>query len=306
MDKPIHDFCRLGIVHFMAFPQCMKGEGPILETVTRIAEDPFFTAVEITWIRDDTVRDQVRRVLRDAGCAYTYGAQPPLLSQKLDLNHPEPAERNRAIAQVLECAGEAADVGASAVAVLSGKVPEDGDVPAAEQRLADSLIQIGERTERLGIGLTLETFDCQPFGKNCLIGPTHNAVRLAETVKKQVPRFGLMLDLSHLPLLDETPRQALGAAKEHLVHAHMGNCLFSDPNHPAYGDEHPFFGAEGSCNGAAELAEYLRALMEVGYLAPGGQRILSFEVKPIVTWGQTSEDAIQNCKDTLAAAWVMV
>jgi sugar phosphate isomerase/epimerase len=284
----------------------MKGEGPILETITRIVEDPFFTAIEITWIRDDSVREQVRRVLGDSGCAYTYGAQPPLLSQKLDLNHPLPAERRRAVSQVLECAEEAAEVGASAIAVLSGKTPEDGDFAAAEQRLIDSLIEIGERTESLGIGLTLETFDCKPFGKNCLIGPTERAVRVSEQARERVPHFGLMLDLSHLPLLEETPGQALGTAQEHLVHAHMGNCLFSDPNHPAYGDEHPFFGAEGACNGANELAEYLRALMEVGYLAPGGQRILSFEVKPIVAWGQTSEDAIQNCKDTLAAAWAMV
>src|ERR1051326_7743079 len=41
---------KLGIVHFMAYPQCLKGEGPIQETLEKIVHDDFFEAVELGWI----------------------------------------------------------------------------------------------------------------------------------------------------------------------------------------------------------------------------------------------------------------
>jgi len=52
-------YCGLSLVHFLAFPECQKGEGPILETITRIAEDDFFSAIEISHIKDPGVRRQV-------------------------------------------------------------------------------------------------------------------------------------------------------------------------------------------------------------------------------------------------------
>ena len=56
MDKHWTHFCTMSIVHFMAFPKAISGEGPIAESVARIAEDPFFGAVEITWIKDPKER----------------------------------------------------------------------------------------------------------------------------------------------------------------------------------------------------------------------------------------------------------
>ena len=47
MNESIYSYMRVGIIHFMAFPQTMGGEGPILETVKRIAYDDYFNAIEI-------------------------------------------------------------------------------------------------------------------------------------------------------------------------------------------------------------------------------------------------------------------
>ena len=47
MDISWDGICTLSIVHFMAYPETIKGEGPIVETVTKIAEDDFFTGIEI-------------------------------------------------------------------------------------------------------------------------------------------------------------------------------------------------------------------------------------------------------------------
>ena len=103
----------------------------------------------------------------------------------------------------------------------------------------------------------------------------------AEEICAEFDNFGLMVDLSHLPIIHESARQALIPVKDYIAHAHMGNCMMKDKNDPAYGDTHPRFGYAGGENDVEELVEYLRVLMEIGYLDPNNRRILSFEVKPV-------------------------
>src|SRR5665648_1103547 len=63
MQDSIYKFMKVGLIHFMAYPQVMKGEGPILETLQKIAEDDFFTAVEVSWIKDAKVREKAKKLL---------------------------------------------------------------------------------------------------------------------------------------------------------------------------------------------------------------------------------------------------
>ena len=116
--------------------------------------------------------------------------------------------------------------------------------------------------------------------------------------------FGLLVDLSHAPLLGEAPREALLPVKPYLVHAHVGNCFTADTDSPAYGDQHPRFSYPGSPNGVNELAEFLRALFEIGYLAEGKQPVVSFEVKPLP--GESSEVVLADAKRTMNQAWALV
>lgn len=57
---------QVGLIHFMVYPSIMKGEGPILETVKNIAVDNYFTAIEVTQINDDYVRQRVKGLLDTA------------------------------------------------------------------------------------------------------------------------------------------------------------------------------------------------------------------------------------------------
>ena len=43
---------KIGLIHFMAYPSVMKGEGPVLETLDRILADDYFDVVEMTRIAD--------------------------------------------------------------------------------------------------------------------------------------------------------------------------------------------------------------------------------------------------------------
>ncbi len=307
MNESIYKYADIGLIHFMAYPSTIKGEGPILETLAKICEDDYFTLVETTWMKDPEVRRAARAMLKQSGMKYCYGAQPTLLTQKLNLNDPDESGRKKAVAQIKESIDEAAEMECAGLAFLSGKDPGDADRARGMELLYESVKEICDyATTRGDMPIVLETFDRVDYGKNTIIGPTREAVRFAEKVRKDYENFGLMLDLSHLPLLGETPTEMVGSAKGVLVHIHIGNCVMQDPNHPAYGDEHPCFGIEGGENGVEELAAFLEALLKFGYLDGKTIKPVSFEVKPVAQFGDTSEIVIANAKRALNKAWAMV
>lgn len=304
MTDPIQSFARVGLVHFMAWKPCMGGEGPILETLEAVANDPYFHAVEVTQMKSAATRKKARALLETAHMDVAFGAQPILLGGKLDLNASAAAARNKAVKAVKGGIDQAAELGALGVGVLSGPDPGAKARDKAVDSLVASLGELSDYAAGKGLNLVLETFDRLPFGKNCLVGPNGLAVEVSARVRREYPNFGLMLDLSHLPLQGETSAYALGLARDHLVHAHIGNCAMRDPKHPAYGDNHPRFGCEGGENDVPELVEFLRELLAIGYLDPERRPILSFEVSPME--GESPETVIAGSKRVLDQAWAQV
>ena len=296
------DYMKVGVIHFMAFPEVMKGEGPVVETLERLCADDYFQAVEVTQVKDPAVRARAIEVAREAGKTVAFGAQPILLGGKLDLNSLDADARQVAVDAARGALDEAIEWGACGFAVLSGPDPGEEKRDEARAMLIASLKEICEFSRRKkGPPVLLETFDRVPYGKNCLIGPTDEAAEIADKVYPFYLDFGLMVDLSHLPLLSESPETCIAAAGQHLKHVHIGNCVMRDESHPAYGDNHPVFGIPEGENGMDELAAFLKALLDAGYLGKGGENIVSFEVKPF--GDQTSDEAIANAKETLDAAW---
>ncbi|MGI6296077.1 MAG: sugar phosphate isomerase/epimerase family protein [Armatimonadota bacterium] len=307
MQESIYKYADVGLIHFMAYPEVTKGEGPVLETLQKICEDDYFTLVEVTWIKDPEIRKQAASMIEQAGMKCAFGAQPTLLTQKLNLNDPDEEGRKKAVEQIKSSIDEACEIGACGLGFLSGKDPGAAGREEGLQLLFESVLEICDyAAEKGGLPIALETFDQLDCGKNTILGPTEVAVDFAEAVQLYYPNFGLMLDLSHMPMLNETPWKMLYAAKDVVAHVHIGNCVIRDPEHPAYGDEHPRFGVDGGENGAIELAEFLEALFKIGYLDGKTPKPLSFEVKPIAAYNEKSELVIANAKRALNKAWAMI
>ena len=307
MVRGIEGLCRVGIIHPMIYPEVAKGEGPILETLGRLLADDYFGAVEVTWMQDPQVRAQARAMAEQAGVDLVFAGQPPLLSQQLNLNSPEEAARKAAIAQCRDSVNQAYELGARILVVLSGPDPGQAQRPAASAALVDSLQQVcayaQEQAQDYMLAVSLETFD-RTIDKRCLIGPTSEAAAVAAAVKERYSNFGLTIDLSHQPLLDETVHDMVIAAIDHLIHAHVGNAFLADRASPAYGDQHPRFGLPGSANGAAELRRFIEVLIYAGYFkknTPTSRPVMSFEVKPLP--GENPELVIASAKRTLNEAW---
>ncbi|MDQ0176077.1 sugar phosphate isomerase/epimerase family protein [Bacillus chungangensis] len=284
----------------MAYPETMKGDGRITDTVKKIVTDDFFSAIEITSVNDEAEREKVSSLLESGGMTIGFGAQPIILSKKANLNSFDTEERQFAINLVKEAIDQAYEVNASKLGLLSGPKPAKNEDQAL-QILANSLKELCQYAKSKGdIVLSLETFDDET-DKKCLIGSNRLAVEVAKEVRKIDPTFGLMLDLSHLPMQRETSKEALTIARDYMNHAHIGNCYIKDPSDPAFGDQHPRFGYPGSENDVEELAEYLRILLEIGYIGEGSSNVVAFEVKPL--GNESSDVIIAQSKRTLIEAW---
>ena len=304
MKEPIQDYATIGLVHFMLWKECIKGEGDF-SSVSTLLDDPYFGGVEVSWIKDAAGRARVAQAIKQSGKALAFGAQPVLLTQKLDINHLDEAERSKAVAAVVDVMPQAVELGARGFAVLSGKNVAAADKSRAMEQLVKSLVEIGGKLKQHSdIPLVMETFDQLDYGKNCLIGPNKDAAAIAREVRKSVPRFGLMIDLSHLPLQGESSAEAWAAAGDYVVHAHMGNCVMNKPDHPMNGDEHPPLCDPDGQNCVDELADYLGVLLNGGYLNKDTRPLLSFEVCVYRDW--TRDKLLAQCKETLDAAWARV
>ncbi len=312
MNEPWQKYMQLGLVHFMAFGGIIKGDGPILETAQRIADDPFFEVLEVGLVNDATVLQGLKDLSRKSGLTLGVGGQPGLLTKKLNLADLNEAGRQAAVAQIKTSIDEAYFLGAKLMAFLDGPQSYPGEAKEAEamSQLTKSVKEMcayaKAKATDYTLFLSLETFD-RAVDKKSLIGPSGQAAAFAAEIRKEYDNFGLTVDLSHLPIQFETAEQALTATKDYLVHAHVGNAAYRDPKHPAWGDYHPPFGVEGSENGVAELVEFLRVLFKIGYFGktqPTGRPVLTFEVKPMP--GDDSESLLAQTKRVWNQAWAQL
>jgi sugar phosphate isomerase/epimerase len=146
----------------------------------------------------------------------------------------------------------------------------------------------------------LEVFDYD-VAKKSIIGPADLALRFAQDMRKEYDNFGLLVDLSHLPLVRESAKYCLTTLKDYIIHAHIGNAVAKDPSLEGYGDEHQRFGFPTGDNDVPELVEFLKVLFEIGFIGGEKRPIISFEVKP---WKDEDPDIIiANSKRTLDEAW---
>ena len=303
MREPISKYFKVGIIGFMAFPAGAKGEDPeILDRIRQLACDDYFDAIEITWIKDAEKRAKAAKLLESSHMTVCYAAQPRLLTTGMNANHLNESERLKAEATLMEAVDEACELGAEGVAFLSGKW-EEATMEDSYKQLLKTTRNLCEYAKKKNIFIELEVFDFD-IAKASLIGPAPLAARFAADIRSSHTNFGLLVDLSHIPLTYESSEFVIRTLRPYLTHFHIGNAVCNDPKAAGYGDEHQRFGFPGSSNDVPELLEFLRVLKNEGFFNAENPYVLSFEVKP---WQDEDPGiVIANAKRTLNRAWALL
>lgn len=297
MKESIHQYFRTGTLNWMSYPPARYD---ILESIKKIARDPFFTAVEISHIEDAEVRRQVAEVLHQSHLSIGFGAHPQLLGGHLNSNALNEEDRKLAEQSLLAAVDEAVEIGAEGIAFLSGHWEE----ARKEENYAQLLKTTGNvcrYAAEKGLMVELEVFDYD-VDKKSLIGPAPLAARFAADVRRDHANFGLLVDLSHIPICHETSAYTVHTLAPYITHLHYGNAVLTE-GADAYGDMHPCFGYENGVNDIPELTDYLQVLKAEGLFRPEKPLILSSEVAPRPH--QDADIILANTKRALARAWAM-
>ncbi len=296
----------IGLIHFMAYPDATKPPA-VQETVRKLAADDFWDVLEIKRVDEPGVHDELRAIAQQSGISYGMAAQPNLLGGNLSLNDPDEAGRQAAVDEVKKSIDAAYELDARITAVLSGPDPGDEERDQQLDLLVDSLVALCQYAQQQATDyvcwISLEAFD-EDIDKACLIGPSDRTAQLAQRVRDQADNFGITIDLSHLPLLRESPMEAVTKLSDYIIHTHAGNCVMADESDEAYGDQHPRFGYPGGENDVFELQKYVESLIYAGYFqseVPTDKPILSFEVKPV--GDEDSDLIVAQTKRTWRRMW---
>lgn len=303
MEKSMRRYMRVGTILHVSYKQLGSGEGPILECLKKIVTDPYFEVVEVAHMKDAEVRKAAADMIASGHMTSSYGGQGRMLGAGLNINDLNEEGRQKALASLKEGIDEAYEMGVEDFAFLAGRYEEETKEESF-QALLKSTRELCEYAKSKGdMPVLCEVFDYD-IAKKSLIGPVDMVKRYAETICAEYDNFGLMVDLSHIPMLHETIEESLLPVQQYIRHAHMGNTVIKSPECPAYGDEHPRFGFPNSENDVEELAAYLRLLLKIGFLNEKKRPIVSFEIKPFGE--EDPEVCLANAKRTLDLAWELV
>lgn len=301
--KSWKEICTLSLVHFMAYPEMQSGEGDFVSTIHQLGDLNFFGALEMGPINGPKKRAAVLQAASERNFKLAVGAQPLILGQNLNLNALDRQTRLVARDKIKEGIDQAAEIGAESFVILSGKDPGDAQRQQAYEVLEESILALAEHARQYAMRIVLEIFD-RAVDKKALVGPSVEAAPLARKIRQSYPEFGLLYDMGHMPLLCETPAQALTLLQGLLAEVHLGNCVLR-PGANAYGDKHPRFGFDGGVNSTPELVRFLEALQATAYLS-GNQTSealpwVGFEMRPHGT--ETTAVILENIMETWNNAW---
>jgi len=283
---------RVSIVGFMANPRVLQGDlEAVRDTFSVLTSDSFFDIIEVQPLPEEAW-DVAKQIASGRGVEVALGLQPYVLTRGVNPSALDEEVRRRSVAVIIEEVKKAGEKGVTKVAFCSGPDPGPADRGAAMDALVKSLKEVSAAAQKLGVTVILETFD-RDWDRRQLIGPIEDAVRIAEQVREEYTNFGLLWDLSHGPLLNETP-SALKAARDYLVHVHIG-CAKRLPDGRLV-DWHPGFYRPGAINGVEDVRELLKVLLEIGY-----RGTIGFEVKP--EEGQHWLEPVMSAKGVLYTAF---
>ena len=173
------------------------------------------------------------------------------------------SETGRAVAQIVETARRAADLGARVLGVWPGADPPDGE-PGADPdgwaRTLDALDAVAAAAEPLGLTVAVE------YKPGQLVAGATDALRLSDALGR--PTLGVLLDTAHAFAAGEDLAALPAQLGMHLLHVHLGDAAAGDADADLPpGSEHdfiPFLAALARSGYGAALSFDLYGAVEAG------------------------------------------
>lgn len=302
MKERLQDYAKIGVSHHFLFP-CKDDPVYHLETLPRVLQREDLECVDLTVPYGEPYRSTTTAMIRASGKTIIYNGYL-MPTGKIPLCTTSPTER----AQILMLAKDQVDAAYAAGSVWFmqsvGADPGQENRSRAFDALGEYIYELSRyMTSKGSMAFLVELMD-RNVHKRSLCGPTGETIEFLRNLKERVPNVGVVADMGHIPLMEETFLQVFTSTSEFLRHVHLGNCILKDRSHPLWGAMHPPIGLEGGEIDVPELAEVLRILLNIGYLNREERGTLSLEIRPFP--GMTPEETLDDNISRINQAWEMI
>lgn len=276
-------YVKLGINHHLLYPESMRSAEVHRNTLPVLLQDERFEVIDL-FVPDEETFEREAEMILNSGKEIVYNC-PLMVGDERNPHSRDSRIRDDTFAEAESHLLRAVRLGAEKMVVASGIDPGPERRSEETERFVHYLSGLCSRAPA-SLTLLIEPFD-RSIGKNLLIGPTVEAVHVVERIKAMGhDNIGLLVDMGHVPLMEETFRFAIGHSAPHLKHIHLGSCVKRDPQDPLYGDMHPPWGYAGGEHDVPETTAFIRELFAAGYLAGGLRPTVTLEMRPYPACGE--------------------
>ena len=176
----------------------------------------------------------------------------------LSLCSVDESTRETAVSATYRCFDAGKNAGADCVLITSGYYPGEKFEEKSWNKLKKSIRELSDAYP--GMEITLEPGD-RDIDAMQLVGPTQQTVLWAKDIKKDIQKFWLTMDTSHIAQLNENIYHSLEIANGLYHHIHLANCIL-EKTHPLFGDKHPMFGDPDAFYKLEEFKEIVKKIDE--------------------------------------------
>ena len=267
----------LGVNHMFLYPESMTDEKAHTENLKEIIKTDLVDALDLwVWRGKERSREEIS-ILRDCGKWINYNIGDRLGEKAVVPCSASKEEITYAYDILMREIDYAVECGAKKLVFGSG--PDDvSDHSGALERYFEFLIKLSEQVPK-DMKICLEPTDWD-IDKHFLCGPLSESVVLAENLRNEgVQNFGLLLDMSHIPIMHETLESAVDKCKNVLTHIHMGNAVIKNKKSPFYGDKHIPWSYPDSEYTENDGITFIKLLKQIGY-TDSENATASFEMRP--------------------------
>jgi len=307
MIYPVEKMASIGIVLPKLFPFSQNRPEQMLPSLLTILEDPFFTAVEVSYIADKETREQAAKYMAYSGVEVIFNGGDAARELQIDLSSLDPVVRNKSVQSGKMLIDHCYEMNAKIMHIVTGRFQGEENKPKNIQAFIASAMELckyaKEKADTYELCISLEIGD-RYVDRNYLLGPTHEAVHVANVIRSEYDNFGLLLDQSHLPIMGEDPHKSLWLAKDYLTHIHLGNCYLKDRQASYFGDKHLPFHVKDSEVGVNELTTFITTLNDIDFFKspkPTKKPVITFEVGRFEN--ESPMLVIANVKRAFYEAW---
>lgn len=207
----------------------------LFEKALVLLKDAGYETVE--FYADFDIAAQYKEVLEKYGLEGIFLAAGYQKKNNLCLCDVNEVERRKAIVETMRCIDAAQSCKVDTVLITSGVYPGAAAEQLSWENLSKSIKELADYSPTTI--LTMEPGD-RAVDARQLAGPTEQTVNWAKQLQSVCPNFRLTMDTSHIAQLGERACDSISLSKGICSHIHLANCILK-PNHPLYGDKHPFF-----------------------------------------------------------------